>query len=63
MTKKVALLIAYIALLVELATYVAHDTGRLTEGRLYLTLLLVASAALFGSVVWLAYLRSHTKKV
>ncbi len=57
--KKVTILIAYAAAFVQIATYVAKDTGRLSEGRLYWTLLYVSGITLLGAVVWLARLRSR----
>ena len=50
--RNVALTVAYIALFLELATYLAHDTGRLREGP-YWILLFASSLSLLGAVVWL----------
>jgi len=57
--KKVTILVAYVAAFVQLATYVANDTGRLSNGRLYWTLLYVSGITLLGAVVWLVRLRSR----
>ena len=63
MSRKVALSIAYVAILVELAVFLARHAGRISDGGLYTALLLMASAVLFGAVARLAYLRSHTENL
>ena len=57
--KKAPLVIAYAGVLIQLGTYVANDTGRLSRGRLYWTLVYVSGIALLGAVIWLARLRSR----
>jgi len=53
--------VAYVAVLLELATYFAHDSGRLREGPLYWTLLYASSFSLLGAVVWL-YLEQRSRR-
>ncbi len=57
--KKVPVSIAYIALCVQLGTYLARDIGRLGEGRVYWVLLYASSIALLGAVLWIFRLRRH----
>jgi hypothetical protein len=58
-SKKMAVSIAYVAAGVQLATYLANDTGRLGEGPVYWTLLYASGITLLGAVVWLLRLRSR----
>jgi hypothetical protein len=60
-TKKTTLFTMYIAIFVQIAAYVAHDTGRLNEGRLYWLLLYAASFTLLVAAVWLFRLQSHSE--
>ena len=55
--KKVAVSIAYVAVLLQLVAYLAHDTGRLSDGRVYWTILYASSIALLVAVLWLARIR------
>ena len=59
--KKVAASIAYVAVFLQLATYLARDTGRLSDCGLYWTLLYATSIALLGAVLWLVRLRSRSQ--
>lgn len=61
-TKKVAVSIAYVSLLLQLVAYLAHDTGRLSDGRVYWTILYARSIALFGAVLWLARIRFRSQR-
>ncbi len=61
-SKKVAVSIAYVAILLQLATYLARDTGRLSELRVYWTLLSAASITLLGAVLWLFRLNSQSQE-
>jgi hypothetical protein len=45
--------VVYVAIFVQLATYIAHDTGRLSEGGLYWTLLYASTIAALGAVLWI----------
>jgi Mn2+/Fe2+ NRAMP family transporter len=56
-SKKVAVSIAYVAVFLQLATYLAHDVGWASGGRLYQTLLYAWSITLLGAVLWLVRLR------
>jgi len=49
--------IIYVAIFLQLATYIAHDTGRLREGGLYWTLLYATTIAALGAVLWILRLR------
>lgn len=49
--------IVYVAIFVQLATYVAHDTGRLSDGGLYWTLLLSTTFAALVAVLWILRLQ------
>ena len=60
-SKKVAVSIAYAAVFLQLATYLARDTGRLSDGRLYITLLYSTSFTLLAAVLWLVRLRSRSQ--
>jgi hypothetical protein len=60
-SKKMAVSIAYVAAGVQLATYLANDTGRLSKGPLYWTLLYTAGITLLGAIVWLIRLRSRSQ--
>jgi hypothetical protein len=60
-SKKMAVSIAYVAAFVQLATYLANDTGRLSDGRLYWTLLYASGISLLGAVLWIVRLRSHSQ--
>jgi hypothetical protein len=62
-SKKVTISVAYVAVFVQLATYVAHDTGRLSEGSLYWSLLYASGITLLGAVIWLARLRSRGAQI
>jgi len=55
--KKVAVSIAYVAVFLQLATYLARDTGRLSNGGLYTGLLYATSITLLAAVLWLVRLR------
>ena len=44
--------IVYVAIFVQLATYIANDTGRLSEGPLYWTLLYASVIAALVGVLW-----------
>ena len=57
MRRKIAITVAYVAVFIELATYFAHDTGRLREGPLYWSLLYASSFTLLVAVVWLYFER------
>ena len=57
--KNVAVSIAYIAVCVQLGTYLAHDIGRLADGRVYWILLYTSGIALLGAVLWIVRLRKH----
>jgi hypothetical protein len=59
--KKVAVSIAYVAVFLQLATYLARDTGWLSDGGLYTTLLYATSITLLGAVLWLARLRFRSQ--
>jgi len=60
-SKKAAVSIAYVAILMQLVTYFAHDTGRLTDGRLYWVLLYASSISLLGAVLWIAWVRTRSQ--
>jgi hypothetical protein len=51
-SKTAAASIVYVAIFVQLATYIANDTGRLSEGALYWTLLDTSTIAAFVGVLW-----------
>jgi len=58
MTKRqLAINVAYIAVFLNLATYIAHDTGRLGDGTLYWILLFATSLSLLAAVVWMYFER------
>jgi hypothetical protein len=59
--KKVAVSIAYVAVFLQLATYLARDTGRLSDGRLYRSMLYMTSITLLGAVLWLVRLRTRSQ--
>lgn len=60
--KKVAVSIAYVSLLLQLVAYLAHDTGRLSDGRVYWTILYASSIALLVAVLWLARIRYRSHR-
>jgi hypothetical protein len=60
-SKNVAVSVAYGAVVVQLATYLANDTGRLSEGPFYWTLLYASGITLLGAVVWLVRERSRSR--
>ena len=60
-SKRLAVSVAYIAVVVQLATYFARDTGRLADSRLYWTLLYASGIVLLVTVVWIARLRSRSQ--
>ena len=60
--KKVAVSIAYVSVLLQLVAYLAHDTGRLSDGRLYWTILYASSIALLVAVLWLARIRLRSRR-
>lgn len=49
--------IVYVAIFVQLATYIAHDTGRLSEGGLYWTLLYASIIPALVGVLWIRRLQ------
>jgi hypothetical protein len=49
--------IVYVAIFLQLATYIANDTGHLSEGRLYWTLLYATTIVALGAVLWIFRLR------
>jgi len=51
--KRVVLTIAYVGVFLELATYLARDTGHLREGRVYWVLLYGSSLSLLAAVIWI----------
>jgi hypothetical protein len=57
--KRVAAAVAYVAVVVQLATYFAQDIGRLSKGPLYWTLLYSSGIVLLGAVLWIFRLRSR----
>ena len=59
--KKIAVSVAYVAMLVQLGTYIAHDTGRMNDGRCYQMIVLAASAVLLGAVIWIYRLGSSSR--
>ena len=59
--KKVAVSIAYVAVFVQLATYVANDTGTLSKGHLYWSLLYGSGITLLVALLWLVRLRRHPR--
>ncbi len=59
-SKKVGVSILYVAIFLQLAAYLARDTGRLSDGRLYWAVLSAASITLLGAVVWLFRLRPRS---
>ena len=52
-SKKVGVSILYVAIFLQLAAYLAHDTGRLSGGPLYSSLLLALSATALVAAVWI----------
>jgi hypothetical protein len=56
-SKTIAGSIVYVAIFLQLGTYIAHDTGRLSEGGLYWTLLYASVIAAMGAVLWLLRLQ------
>ncbi len=52
-SKKVGVSILYVAIFLQLAAYLAHDTGRLSDGPLYSSLLLVLGATALVAAVWI----------
>ena len=44
--------IVYVAIFLQLGTYIAHDTGRLSEGALYWTLLWASTITALVGVLW-----------
>ena len=44
---------AYVGIFLELATYLARDTGHLREGRVYWVLLYGSSLSLLAAVIWI----------
>lgn len=61
-SRTVAVSIAYVAVFLQLATYLARDTGRLSDGGLYTTLLYATGITLLGAVLWLVRLRVRTQQ-
>ena len=53
-TRKLLVFLAYVAVVVQLATYAASDIGWMTKGSLYWALLYSSSTVLVSVVVWLA---------
>lgn len=60
-SRKVAVAIVYAAVFLQLATYLARDTGWLSDGGLYTTLLYATSITLLAAVLWRVRLRSHSQ--
>ena len=52
-SKTAAGAVAYVAIFLQLATYIAHDTGWLSDGGLYWTLLYATTIAALGAVLWI----------
>ena len=49
--------IVYLAIFLQLATYIAQDAGWLSEGGLYWTLLYASTIAALGAVIWILRLQ------